>query len=355
MSREHPAHFGRGPGLKPRHGLLAIPGGVRGEDDVVAPAQRMHFGQGLGIGGVQCAAGDRLVVERPHQRLGVDDRSARAIDQNGARLHAFERRVIDQLAGFWHQWRMQRNEIRLCQQGLELALLGRDAVPALLDERIEEENPHAERGCPRRHVPRDVAEADQPQGAPAEAEHRLARRHLPSPGPHQPIVQRDDLAGRGQQQRHGVLGHLVDAIGRVVGDDDAGRGGGIEIDRVHTDAVAGDDLAFRHSRHRLGRDRPRIGVEQRVAVGHMRQELLERLRLERDELGDALQRLLLHVQRIPDVVRKYDLRLCGHSISSRVAGDCRVSAMFRPACAMTPFRQRVQSNADRGNRRGECC
>src|SRR6266446_545814 len=84
-----------------------------------------------------------------------------------------------------------------------------------------------------------VAEADQAERPPDETEHRLARRDLPAPGAHEPIVERH-LARAGEEEGHRVLGDVLDAVGGVVGDDDAGRGRGVEVDGVDADAVTGD-------------------------------------------------------------------------------------------------------------------
>src|SRR5882672_9912488 len=64
LPRKHPAHFARRSRLQPRHRLLAVPGGVRRENDVLASPERMRVGERLGIDGVERAAGDLLGVER---------------------------------------------------------------------------------------------------------------------------------------------------------------------------------------------------------------------------------------------------------------------------------------------------
>ena len=300
------------------------------DDDVVAPTQRMSFGYGLGIEGVQRAAGDRVAVERAHQRLGIDDGAARAIDEERARLHGVQGLLVDQLARLRQQRRVQRDEIRLGQQIFELTFFDRNAIVSLLDEGIEEENAHAERGGSLRYPPGDVAETDQAERAAGKAKDRLAGRHLPPSRSHQPIVE-CDLAGAGQQQRQCVLSHLLEAVRRIVGDNDAGRGGRGEIDRVHADAVARDDLAIRHSRHHLGRDRARIGIEQCVAIGNVRQELLRGFRLQGYELSDSRECRGFHTQRIPHIVGDHDLRFVSHPDSSRLPANSRFSAMFRPS------------------------
>src|ERR1700693_2545366 len=71
FARQHAAHFVGRPGLQADHRLLAVPGDVRRDDDVVTAAQRMRIGKGLGIGGVERAAGDTLRVQRAPPRVGV--------------------------------------------------------------------------------------------------------------------------------------------------------------------------------------------------------------------------------------------------------------------------------------------
>ena len=113
-----------------------------------------------------------------------------------------------------------------------------------------------------------------------------------------------------------MLGDFLDAVGRVVGDDDAGLRSRLEIDRVHADAVAGDDPALRHSRHHLRGDRPGIRIEERVAVLRLRQKLLGFFRFEGHQIREPAQRILLDVQGFPDVVRQDHFRFSGHASSS---------------------------------------
>ena len=202
---------------------------------------------------------------------------------------------------------MHGDEVRLAEQRPQLALLAGRWKLAGLDERIAVEHAHPEGGRPRRHRPRDVAEADQAERAPDQTEHRLARRHLPPSRPHEPLVECHLTRAR-EQQRHRVLGDLFDAVGRVVRHDDAGRRGRVEVDRVHADAVARDDPTLRHTLHRIGGDGAGVGIEERVAVLGLGQELGRRLRLERHQGGQPVERLVLDVERLPHVIGQHDLR-----------------------------------------------
>src|SRR5581483_12506983 len=106
----------------------------------------MAFRQGLRIDRIERATGNRLAIESTHERIGVDNRSARAIDQERARLHALEGGIVHELAGLRHEWWVQADEIRLSQELVQISLFSA-TLPGLLDERIEEEDAHPEPGC----------------------------------------------------------------------------------------------------------------------------------------------------------------------------------------------------------------
>ena len=88
--------------------------------------------------------------------------------------------------------------------------------------------------------------------------------HLPSARLHL-RVRRHDLARHRQQQRHRMIGDLVDAVVRHLGDDDARAGRRREIDVVDADAEARDDPAAGHLPDHVRRDL-RVGDEQRVGA-----------------------------------------------------------------------------------------
>ena len=300
--------------MKSDQRLFAVPGDVRRDDDVLPPAQRVRIGKRLGVDRVERTPGDLPGVECPNQRIGVDDGPARAIDDERRRFHARQGFVADHLPGLGCQRRMQRQEVRPGQQIHEFSLLAGNIVASLLDEGIGKKNAHAEGRRAPRHLPGDVAKADQAERPARQPEHGLPWRNLPPAAAHQPIVD-GNLASAGEDQRHRVLGDFLDAVGRVVGDDDARLRGGVEIDGVHADAVTGDDPALGHLRHRLCRDRPSVGIEQRVAVRGLRQKLLRLFRLQRHEVGQIAQGLLLHIQGTPDVVGHDHFRFIRHADS----------------------------------------
>ena len=115
-----------------------------------------------------------------------------------------------------------------------------------------------------RHQPRNVAEADQAEHRSFDAADRHHRRHFPAAALHQFVGERD-LADQRQQQRHGVVGDLADAVVRHVVDRDAFLLGGGQIDIVDAQAEAADHLAFGE----LGEDLARelgISHQNRVSV-----------------------------------------------------------------------------------------
>ncbi len=208
---------------------------------------------------------------------------------------------------------MNGNEIRFREQLRQLGFPARFLELPLLDEGVGVEHAHTEGRRPHGNLPRNVAEADQAERAAVQAEQGLAGGHSPRSCADEAVVERD-LARAREQQRHRMLGHFLYAVGRVVGDDDARLRGRFQIYRIHADAVAGDDPALRHPRHDIGRDGTGVGVEQRVAIRSLGQELFGLFRLQGHQLGEALERFSLHVQGFPDVVGKHYFCFFGHLV-----------------------------------------
>src|SRR3954470_8695989 len=282
-AREHPAHFRRRPRLQSAHRLLAVPGDVRLEDHVLPPAERMGVGERLRIDRVEGAARDPSLVERADQRGRRDDGPPRAVHDVSGPLHLAKLGFADEHARLWRQRQMQRDEIRLPQQRLQIGAFD-------LQIGIEPEDPHSKCARAQRDLLPDAPEPHDPEGAARETKDGLSRRDRPPSRAHHP-VEEHDFARAGEEERHGVIGNLLDAVGGVVRHDDARRGGGVEVDRVHADPVASDDLAPWHLRHHLARDGPGIRVEERVAIAGFGEELIGLLRLQGDEIRDPFQRL----------------------------------------------------------------
>ena len=153
------------------------------------------------------------------------------------------------------------------------------------------------------------------------------------------VIKRD-LARAGEHHRHAVVGDFFDAIGRIIGDDDACGSCRVEVDGVNANAVAGNDFAFRHFRHDVRGDGTCVGVQQRVAIGGFGDKLHGLFGLQRNQIGQTGQRFLFDVERFPDVVGKHHFCFSCHfdslllvSIDSFqppavAAGDLRTAAVF---------------------------
>ncbi len=132
-------------------------------------------------------------------------------------------------------------------------------------------------------------------------------------------------AGR-QQQHHGVIGDFLDEDVGHVGDDDAGRGGRVDVDHVDADAAdadhhaafeAGDDLA-------VDLDAPRR--DQRVCILRAGKKLCGGRARHFDEIGNAIERLEFKRIAFRDVAGLRDRR--------QLNGDfflARHADAFRPA------------------------
>src|SRR6516225_8198379 len=123
----------------------------------------MRVRQWLRVRRVERAAGDRLRIERAHQRVGIHDRPARAVDEKCRWFHTRQRIVVDQLARLSRERWMKRDEVGVAEQLVQLYLLRRCAELSTRDKRISEEDAHVERLRARRDPTRDIAEADEPQ------------------------------------------------------------------------------------------------------------------------------------------------------------------------------------------------
>jgi hypothetical protein len=89
---------------------------VRHDQEVGRLEQRVLGRQRLGIGDVECRTGDLARVQREQQRLRIDDRAARGVDEQRGRLHARERGAVDQVAGLGRERDVQGHEVRALEQ-----------------------------------------------------------------------------------------------------------------------------------------------------------------------------------------------------------------------------------------------
>ena len=118
-----------------------------------------------------------------------------------------------------------------------------------------------------RHQARDVAEADEPENGAFDAADRHHRRHFPTAALHQFVGQRH-FADQRQQQRHGMVRHLANAIVRHVIDGDAFFLRGRQIDVVDAETETADRFAARELGQNIARQLG-VGHQHRIGIlGH---------------------------------------------------------------------------------------
>src|SRR5512146_3563084 len=98
---------------------MACAADVRRDYDVGQLEQRVVRADRLGVGHVESGGGQPSRLESADERLLIDDRTTRRVDQDGAALHHREFRLTYQMASRGRERHVQRDEIRLRQQPLE--------------------------------------------------------------------------------------------------------------------------------------------------------------------------------------------------------------------------------------------
>ena len=108
---QNPHDFCGGAGAHPHHALLGDPGHVRRHDHVVEGEIGMVRRQRLGREHVERRAADAAVAQRRDQRLVVDHRAARHVDDQRARLHQADAPRVDQTACFRGQRAAEHDDV----------------------------------------------------------------------------------------------------------------------------------------------------------------------------------------------------------------------------------------------------
>ena len=187
------------------------------------PREGMVGRKRLGVENVEAGMAQPAAAERGDQGLFVDERPARGIDQDRARLHASKPSGVEQAARLIVEDKVQRNHVGACQQRVEINQ--RNLCPGS-GRSIPGDHLHADPCADARDLASDPAEADNAERLAGEL-HAFGR--LPGPGAHLAIHPRD-IARAGEHQRDRVLGD---------------GGVAIALDRVHRDA----EIAQRRNVH----------------------------------------------------------------------------------------------------------
>ncbi len=209
---------------------------------------------------------DTALAQRGQQRVAIDQRAARRVDQHRARLHQRQSPGIEHPARIGADAEVQAHHVGLAQQVVELADplragLGRAAA---IGAETPGQHLHAQRLARHGGTPADRAQADNAQRRPARAADVVGR---PVPRA-QGTVHLGNAAQAAEHQRDGVLGDLVRVVATQMGDGDALQAARLQVDPVNPRAGARDQLQLRQRGQHLGGELcAAIGVIDDLGIG----------------------------------------------------------------------------------------
>jgi len=245
---------------------------MRRQHHVRVRAQRVVGGQRLLLEDVQRGAGDLAGVERGDQGFVVEQATARAVDDAHAGLAARQRINAEDVVRAVGQRRVQRQEVRLRQDLVDLEQFDAERLGDLgRQEGVEAEDAHAEGLGADRDVAPDASQPDDPAGLAVQLDAHQPFL-VPLAGAH-PRIGCGDVAAQRQQHRQRVLGRRQRVLARRVHDQHAARGGGGHVDVVDARSGAPDDPQLRCRGDHLGGDGGRRAHHQSFGLGQ-RGELL---------------------------------------------------------------------------------
>ena len=204
--------------------------------------KRMVGGRRFDRPNVQAGAGDVVVPKRHVQRVDIDDRAARGVNQNRARFHRLENRLIDQFGGGRVKRRVDTKAIG------HLGQVGQTRHPPETGGQIHpvgqvgiiESHLHIEPGGATGRRQSDTAEADHAKNAAAQAVDAGIFGVAPSSRrirPHGAMV-KAKTAAQGEHQGKRVIGHLGGAVIRHSAYRDAALTERLQVQTVETDPAA---------------------------------------------------------------------------------------------------------------------
>src|SRR5215217_697014 len=218
-------------------------GHVRHHQQVRCIEQRVVARKRFGIGHVERGARDLASVQRPGERLRVDNRPTRGVHQVRGRLHALQCLVADQAARLRRERAVQGHEVRALEQFVErhstAATRGQELAPESLE-------PTADRLA-------DAAVADDPDGRPVQVtpEHQARLPRGPPAGANERLALRQP-ARYAEHQREREIGRRVrEHAGRVAHRDAAGAGR-VQVHVVHAHGVVRDCAQVRRRLDQIG-------------------------------------------------------------------------------------------------------
>ena len=180
--------------------------------------------------------------DRLDERLLVDERAARRVDEPRAVAHPRDRIAVDEAAGLVGEGGVERHDVRGAEQLVErLDLLDAQvAEPVAPDERVVGDDVHRQPERAPRDLLSDPPEADHAERLPGQLDSAVARA-LPATLL-QGRMRLRDVAGERDDQPDRLLRRRHDRrLGRVR-DDDPATCRGVHVHVVDADAGTADDL-----------------------------------------------------------------------------------------------------------------
>ena len=306
---------------------------VRRDDDGVELEQR-RLGRRLGVEHVERGAGDDALAHGVGERRLVDDAAAGDVDHAQRRLGLEQQVATDQARRLGRLRQVDGEEVGLGDDLVERQQLDAElAGPVGRHERVVGDEAHPEAAGPVGDELADAAEAGDAERLVGQLD-ALPAAALPAPGDERGVGL-GDVAGLGQQQRHGVLGGRDDVALRGVDDHHAAARGRLDVDVVEADPGPADDEQVGAGGEHLVGDRRRRADDQGVGA------------------DDGVEQLVggqpgAHV----------DLVAGGAQAVQPAVGDLfgDQDARHRPTCLPPPpdRLQRVERNANRPSLPSEC-
>ena len=188
---------------------------------------------------IEGGASHLAFLERPQERLLVDQPPAGAVHEERARLHRGQLVSPDEGLGILRQRHVQRQDVGPAQDLLPRAQFHAEPPgPFLRHVRIVGQHPHVEGHRPPGHFAADLPEPDNAERLPGQFGAGVRLADPPARG--QGGVGLRDAADQGEEHRHRVLrGRDRAALGGVEHEDPAPRGR-LDVDVVHADPRAAD-------------------------------------------------------------------------------------------------------------------
>ena len=209
----------------------------------------------LGGEDVHRCPGERAVPERLGHRRLVDDAPAGAVHEVATPAHHLQLGAPDEVPGAVGQRDVERDDVRAPEELVQGDDLRPGPAGRLDRMRVVGDDGGAEGDAALGNELPDAPEAEQP--------HRLPEQLVPSG---EPLLlppaglgggdRRDQVPEQGEHQAEGQLGHGDRVAARRVHHHHALPGGGLDVDVVHADAGATDELQaaglLQHVRGDLG-------------------------------------------------------------------------------------------------------